>query len=93
MRTDNFEAIEPMQSVLGDLGFPKERQKVITIEEGGAPPIYKLRVGPIERSDTAKWAAGQIRNAGIPSVWVLPKECGPSYKPPKRKFKPVTSGG
>jgi hypothetical protein len=93
MRTDNFEAIEPMQSILRDLGFPDERQKVITIEEEGAPPIYKLRVGPIERANIATWAAGQIRNAGIPSVWVLPKECDPSYKPPKRGFKPVPSGG
>ena len=93
MRTDDFEAIEPMQSLLRDLGFPDQRQKVITIEEEGAPPIYKLRVGPIERANTATWAAGQIRNAGIPSVWILPQECDSSYKKPKRKYKPMTSGG
>jgi hypothetical protein len=75
LRTDNLEEIDPYRQSLKDLGFPREHQKVITIEDEGALPIYKLRVGPVSHSKKAKWAAGLIRNAGIPTVWVLPEEC------------------
>ena len=93
LRTSNFEEIEPYQQLLKDLGFPREHQKVVTIEDDGAAPIYKLRVGPIERSKKAKWAAGLIRNAGIPTVWVVPAECQSVSERAKREFKPRISGG
>ena len=89
LRTDNAEDIEPYQQTLKELGFPREQQKVITIEDDGGLPTYKLRVGPVPQSKKAKWAAGLIRNAGIPTVWVLPEECQASSEPkPKPKFKP-----
>ena len=77
MRTSNFDEIEPAQSTLKDLGYPSYHQKLITIEDESAPPIYKLRVGPIPRRKKAQWVAGLIRNAGFPAVWVLPTECHP----------------
>jgi hypothetical protein len=89
LRTNDFEEIEPYQQLLKDLGFPRENQKVITIEDDEVLPIYKLRVGPIPRSNKAKWAAGLIRNAGIPTVWVLPEECLPPSERPKREFRPT----
>jgi len=89
LRTNDFEEIEPYQQLLKDLGFSRENQKVITIEDDEAPPIYKLRVGPIPRSKKAKWAAGLIRNAGIKSVWVLPEECLSPSERPKREFRPT----
>jgi cell division septation protein DedD len=75
MRTSNFDEIEPARSTLKDLGYPRYHQKLITIEDESAPPIYKLRVGPIPRRKMAQWVAGLIKNAGFPAVWVLPKEC------------------
>jgi len=89
LRTNDFEEIEPYQQLLKDLGFSRENQKVITIEDDEAPPIYKLRVGPIPRSNKAKWAAGLIRNAGIATVWVLPEECLPPSERPKRELRPT----
>ena len=83
MRTSNFDEIEPAQSALQDLGYPSYHQKLITIKNESAPPIYKLRVGPIPRRKKAQWVAGLIRNAGFPAVWVVPTECHPrgSRKP------------
>jgi len=77
MRTSDFDAIEPARSALKDLGFPSYHQKLITIEDESAPPIYKLRVGPIQRRNKAQWVAGLIRNAKFQGVWVVPTECHP----------------
>ena len=90
MRSSNDEEIEAARSVLKDLGFPRYHQKLITIEDDGALPIYKLRVGPIPRQKKAKWVAGLIRNAGFTAVWIVPEECQPSSEPkPKREFRPT----
>ncbi len=89
LRTDYREEIEPYQQSLKELGFPRENQKIITIDNDGGVPTYKLRVGPIERAKKAKWAAGLIRNAGIPTVWVLPEACLPPSERPKREFRPT----
>jgi len=88
LRTNDPEAIEPYQQMLKELGFPSEQQKVITVDDGSADPDIKLRVGPVSRSKKARWAAGLIRNAGIPTVWVVPEECLPPTERPKREFRP-----
>jgi len=88
LRTNDFEEIEPYQQLLKDLGFSRENQTVITVEDDGTLPIYKLRVGPVPRSNKAKWAAGLIRNAGIPTVWVLPEECQPQASKKRHQFRP-----
>jgi len=88
LRTDNPEKIEAYQKNLGDLCFPREQHKIITINDDGAAPTYKLRVGPIERAKKAKWAAGLIRNAGIPTVWVLPEECQPHAEKRRHELRP-----
>ncbi len=93
LRSEDREMVDAYQKNLEDLGFYREHQKVITIEDDGAAPVYKLRVGPIERMKKAKWAAGLIKNAGFSNVWILPDECQPPSERPKRKFRPKTSGG
>jgi hypothetical protein len=89
LRSDNREEVDAYQRTLQELGFYRENQKVITIEDEGAAPIHKLRVGPIERMNKAKWAAGLIRNAGLSNVWILPEECQPRAERPKREFRPI----
>ena len=88
LRTDNPEEIEAYQQNLKDLGFPREQHKIIAIDDDGAAPTYKLRVGPIERAKKAKWAAGLIRKAGIPTVWVLPEECQPHAEKLRHELRP-----
>jgi len=93
LRSQDREVVDAYQKILEDLGFYREHQKVITIEDDGAAPVYKLRVGPIERKKKAKWAAGLIKNAGLSNVWILPDECQPPSERPKREFRPMTAGG
>jgi hypothetical protein len=89
LRSDNREEVDTYQRTLEELGFYREHQKVITIEDDGVAPIHKLRVGPIDRMNKAKWAAGLIRNAGLSNVWILPEECQPPSERPKREFRPI----
>ena len=90
MRTSNIEDIEAVSSALDSLGFPDYRQKVITIEEDGALPTYKIRVGPVPRKSDTKYPTYLLRQAGFKSVWVVPEECQSDPVPtPKPKFRPI----
>jgi len=75
LRTGHVELVEPSRSALKDLGFPLYHQKLITIEDDGAIPVYKLRVGPITRHNKAKHVAGRLRLSGFKTAWVVPDEC------------------
>lgn len=75
LRTDDPEAIEPARSALKEQGFPLYHQKLITVEQDGTLPVYKLRVGPVTRNNMAKHTAGLLRHGGFKSAWVVPEEC------------------
>ena len=75
LRTGHAELIEPSRSALKDQGFPHYHQKLIVIEDDGAIPVYKLRVGPITRENQAKHVAGLLRHGGFTTAWVVPEEC------------------
>jgi len=75
VRTSDPEAIESARANLKELGFPLYHQKLITIEDDGALPLYKLRVGPITRKNKAKRVTSQLRSAGYPAAWFIAEEC------------------
>jgi len=75
LRTGHAEIIEPSRSALEDQGFPPYHQRLIIIEDDGAIPVYKLRVGPISRENKAKHVAGLLRHGGFRTAWVVPEEC------------------
>ena len=75
LRTGHAEIIEPSRSALEDQGFPPYHQRLIIIEDDGAIPVYKLRVGPISRENKAKHVAGLLRHGGFTTAWVVPEEC------------------
>ena len=90
MRTSSFEEIEAVSSVLEDLGFPDYHQKIITLEDDGTLPVYKIRVGPLPRKGEAKYPAHLIKQAGFQGVWIVPEECQSDPVPtPKREFRPI----
>jgi len=90
MRTNNIEDVEAVSSALESLGFPDYRQKVITVEEDGTLPTYKIRVGPVPHKSETKYPIHLLRQAGFKSVWVVPEECRISPPPtPKPEFKPI----
>ena len=75
LRTGHAEIIEPSRSALEDQGFPPYHQRLIIIEDDGAIPVYKLRVGPISRENKAKHVAGLLRHGGFATAWVVPEVC------------------
>ena len=90
MRTSNIEDVEAVSSALESLGFPDYRQKVITVEEDGTLPIYKIRVGPVPHKSETKYPIYLLRQAGFKTVWVVPEKCRISPPPtPKPEFKPI----
>jgi hypothetical protein len=83
------EELEPTQTRLEEMGFPANHQRVVTIEDDGVLPLYKLYVGPIERIEKAKWVRGLLRNAGFKSVIIVAEECKPRRRI-QREFKPIS---
>ena len=75
LRTGHAEIIEPSRSALEDQGFPSYHERLIIIEDDGAIPVYKLRVGPISSEDKAKQVAGLLRHGGFTTAWVVPDDC------------------
>lgn len=75
LRTGQAELIEPSQAALKAQGFPSYHQRLITIEDDGAIPVYKLRVGPIFGENKAKHVAGLLRHGGFKTAWVVREEC------------------
>jgi hypothetical protein len=82
--------IEAASSILKNIGFPEYHQKIITIEDDGILPLYKLRVGPVARKSEAKYPAHVMKQAGFTSIWIVPEECQPPPEPtPEPRFKPI----
>ena len=75
VRTSNPEVIEPIRSSLKEAGFPLYHQKLITIEDDGVLPLYKLRIGPINHKKDAKRITTQMKNGGYTAAWLVPVEC------------------
>jgi len=75
LKTSDREAIEAAREALEEQGFPLYHQKLIVIEDDGALPMFKLRVGPITRRNKAKHVAGRIKLNGFKTAWVLPDVC------------------
>ena len=75
VRTSDPEMIEPARSNLKEAGFPLYHQKLITIEDDGVLPLYKLRIGPINHKKDAKRITTQMKNGGYTAAWLVPVEC------------------
>lgn len=75
LKTSDAEAIKATREALKEQGFPLYHQKLIVIEDDGALPMYKLRVGPITRRNKAKQVAGRLKLNGFKSSWVVPDVC------------------
>lgn len=87
-RASSEEELEPVQNLLKEMGFPAYHQKVVTIEDDGVLPLYKLYVGPIDRIEMANWVKGLVKNAGFKSAFVVPEKCVPRERQ-KRRYKPI----
>ncbi|HSO21936.1 MAG TPA: SPOR domain-containing protein [Chondromyces sp.] len=75
LRTGDLEKIELTQEQLDQLGFPPRDQKLITVEDDGVLPLYKLRIGPLRDRWTAKLVIHKIQPLQILSPLVLTEPC------------------
>jgi len=75
LQTSDREAINAAREALKDQGFPLNHQKLIVIEDDGALPMFKLRVGPITRRNKAKQVAGRLKLDGFKTAWIVPDVC------------------
>lgn len=75
LRTGDLEKIERTQEQLDQLGFPPRDQKLITVEDDGVLPLYKLRIGPLRDQWTAKLVIHTIQPLKILSPLILAEPC------------------
>ena len=75
VRTSDPEIIEATRPKLKELGFPVYHQKLITIEDDGALPLYKLRIGPIPHKKDANRITFDLQKAGFTAAWLIPEAC------------------
>ena len=75
LRTGDLEKVELTQEQLDQLGFPPRDQKLITVEDDGVLPLYKLRIGPLRDRWTAKMVIHTIQPLQILSPLILTEPC------------------
>jgi len=64
-------SVDSAQTKLEGLGFPRENQHLITVQDGGSPNLYKLRLGPFPDRGSADRVAQRMSAAGFPDAWVV----------------------
>lgn len=65
------DSVESARSKLEGLGFPREYQHLITVQDPGSPTLYKLRLGPFPNRESADRVAQRMSSAGFPDAWVV----------------------
>ncbi len=64
-------SVEAARTKLVGLGFPLENQQLLTVQDAGAPTLYKLRLGPFPDRASADRVAQRMSAAGFPDAWVV----------------------
>ena len=65
------ESVEAARTRLEDLGFAREHQHLITVQDPGSPTLYKLRLGPFPDRSSADRVSQRMSAAGFPDAWVV----------------------
>ncbi len=64
-------SVESARTRLEGLGFPRENQHLITVQDAGSPTLYKVRLGPFPDRGSADRVAQRMSAAGFPDAWVV----------------------
>ncbi len=65
------EAVERARQQLVELGFPRERQRVVSSPAAGGSVLYKVRVGPFPDRESADRVVRRMAESGFPDAWVV----------------------
>lgn len=71
LASSRSQTVESARSKLEALGFPRDHQHLITVEDPGSPALYKLRLGPFPDRESAERVAQRMSAAGFPDAWVV----------------------
>ena len=71
LASSRSDSVESARARLEGLGFPRENQHLITVEDPGSPTLYKLRLGPFPDRSSADRVAQRMSAAGFPDAWVV----------------------
>jgi cell division septation protein DedD len=71
LASSRSESVEAAQTKLEGLGFPRENQHLITVQDAGSPTLYKLRLGPFPDRSSADRVAQRMSAAGFLDAWVV----------------------
>jgi len=71
LASSRSQSVESARSKLEGLGFPRDHQHLITVQDPGSPALYKLRLGPFPDRQSADRVAQRMSAAGFPDAWVV----------------------
>ncbi len=75
VQTSDAEKIKTYQEQLEEKEIPTYHQRVLTVEDDGVIPLYKLRIGPMADRATVKLMTRKVFQAGFQNSWVVREEC------------------
>jgi cell division septation protein DedD len=71
LASSRSQSVESARTKLEGLGFPRQNQHLMTVQEAGSPTLYKLRLGPFPDRGSADRVAQRMSAAGFPDAWVV----------------------
>jgi cell division septation protein DedD len=71
LASSNSSSVAAARTKLEGLGFPRDHQHLITLQEAGTGTLYKLRIGPFPDRGSADRVAQRMSAAGFPDSWVV----------------------
>jgi cell division septation protein DedD len=71
LASSKLPTVEEARGKLEGLGFPRDHQRLMTVQNPGSPPLYKLRVGPFPDRASADRVSQRMSAAGFPDSWVV----------------------
>jgi len=71
LASSRADSVEDARTKLESLGFPRDHQFLITVQDPGSPTLYKVRLGPFPDRDSADRVAQRMSAAGFPDAWVV----------------------
>jgi cell division septation protein DedD len=71
LASSRSDSVETARTKLESLGFPRDNQHLITVQDAGSPTLYKLRLGPFPDRSSADRVAQRMSAAGFPDSWVV----------------------
>jgi cell division septation protein DedD len=71
LASSKLPTVDEARTKLEALGFRRDHQHLITIQNPGSPALYKLRIGPFIDRTSAERVSQRMSAAGFPDSWVV----------------------